>query len=40
MGGLTRRALILAAPSLLVPGAALAALAPTPGGYPCSDEDR
>ena len=30
-GGLTRRALILAAPSLLVPGAALAALAPTPG---------
>ena len=32
MGGLTRRALILAAPSLLVPGAALAALAPTPGG--------
>ncbi len=30
-GGLTRRALILATPSLLVPGAALAALAPTPG---------
>ncbi len=30
-GGLTRRALILAAPSLLVPGAALAALALTPG---------
>ncbi len=30
-GDLTRRALILAAPSLLVPGAALAALAPTPG---------
>ena len=30
-GGLTRRALILAAPSLLVPGVALAALAPTPG---------
>ncbi len=29
--GLTRRALILASPSLLVPGAALAALAPTPG---------
>jgi protocatechuate 3,4-dioxygenase beta subunit len=29
--GLTRRALILAAPSLLVPGAGLAALAPTPG---------
>ena len=28
---LTRRALILAAPSLLVPGMALAALAPTPG---------
>jgi len=32
-GGLTRRALVLAASSLLVPGAALAALAPTPGGY-------
>ncbi len=31
MGGLTRRALILAAPSLLVPTAALAALALTPG---------
>ncbi len=30
-GDLTRRALIFAAPSLLVPGAALAALAPTPG---------
>ena len=30
-GGLTRRALILAAPSLLLPGAVLAALAPTPG---------
>ncbi len=29
--GLTRRALILATPSLLLPGAALAALAPTPG---------
>ncbi len=29
--GLTRRTLILAAPSLFVPGAALAALAPTPG---------
>ena len=46
-GGLTRRALILAAPSLLVPGAALAALAPTPGAsegpfYPVrmpSDDD-
>ena len=40
-GDLTRRALILAAPSLLVPGAALAALAPTPGAsegpfYPVS----
>ncbi len=30
-GGLTRRALILATPSLLVRGVALAALAPTPG---------
>ena len=46
-GGLTRRALILAAPSLLVPGVALAALAPTPGAgegpfYPVrmpSDDD-
>ena len=46
-GGLTRRALILAAPSLLVSGAALAALAPTPGAgegpfYPVrmpSDDD-
>ena len=46
-GGLTRRALILAAPSLLLPGAALAALAPTPGAgegpfYPVrmpSDDD-
>ena len=46
-GGLTRRALILAAPALLVPGVALAALAPTPGAsegpfYPVrmpSDDD-
>ncbi len=46
-GGLTRRALILAAPSLLVSGAALAVLAPTPGAgegpfYPVrmpSDDD-
>ena len=46
-GGLTRRALILATPSLLLPGAALAALMPTPGGgegpfYPVrmpSDDD-
>ena len=46
-GGLTRRALILTAPALLVPGVALAALAPTPGAregpfYPVrmpSDDD-
>jgi protocatechuate 3,4-dioxygenase beta subunit len=46
-GGLTRRALVLAAPSLLVAGAALAALLPTPGAgegpfYPVrmpSDDD-
>ncbi len=30
-GGLTRRALVLAAPSLLVPTVVLAAVAPTPG---------
>jgi protocatechuate 3,4-dioxygenase beta subunit len=30
-GGLTRRALVLAAPSLLVPAVVLAAVAPTPG---------
>ena len=46
-GGLARRALVLAAPALLVPGAALAALAATPGAtagpfYPVripSDDD-
>ena len=31
-GGLTRRALVLAAPSLLVPTVVLAAVTPTPGG--------
>ncbi len=30
-GGLTRRALVFAAPSLLVPTVVLAAVAPTPG---------
>ena len=46
-GGLTRRALVFAAPSLLVPTVVLAALAPTPGAaegpfYPVripSDDD-
>ncbi len=46
-GGLTRRALVLAAPSLLVPTVVLAAVAPTPGAsegpfYPVripSDDD-
>ncbi len=46
-GGLTRRALVFAAPSLLVPTMVLAAVAPTPGGaegpfYPVripSDDD-